>query len=109
MKNKITIIAVILIIAACIVGKFSTIPAVDYGAIAVEAFGFTLLIVKTLKKAETKTWKEYTAVILFAGSGVCCALAGVAESTMTQLIELVFGLIAFIIGMLSVKNVPENT
>ena len=104
MKNKITIIAVIAIIAACIVGKFSTIQAVDYGAIAVEAFGFTLLTVKTLKKAETKTWKEYTGIILFVVAGVFCALAGVTESAMTQLIELVLGLIAFIVGMISVRQ-----
>lgn len=110
MKNLSTIIAVIAIIAGCVVGKISSIAIADYGAIAVEAFGFTLLVVNTLKKSEKKTWKEYTGVLLFVIGGVGCALGGIAESTMSQIITTVSGLVALILGLLSVKkNVTENT
>lgn len=99
MKNVWTIIAVACIIAGCVIGHFSTIAIADYGAIALEAFGFCTLIVNTLKKAKEKTWKEYSCIALFALAGVFCALAGVEESTMTQLISVVTGLIALIAGL----------
>ena len=104
MKRFITILAVICIIAGCIIGKFTTVPQAEYAAIALEAFGFATLIIKTLKKAEKKTWKEYTSVILFAISGILCAVAGLAEATMTSLIAAVFALVAMIIGLFIVKK-----
>lgn len=104
MKNFITILAVACIIAGCIIGCNSSIAIADYGAIALEALGFTLLIVKTIKNAKEKTWKEYTGVILFAIAGVCCGIAGVAEATMTTIITTVAGLVALIIGLLVVKK-----
>lgn len=103
MKNKLTIIAVICIIAGCIVGHFSTIAMVDYAAIAVEAFGFVTLIVNTIQKAEKKGWKEIISVILFIVSGGCCAIAGMAQDTMSQLITLVAGLVVFIAGLITVS------
>lgn len=107
MKNVWTIIAVICIIAGCILGQFSTIAIVDYTAIALEAFGLTVLIINTIKKAEKKTWKEFAGIVLFLGAGVCCAVAGLAEGTMTQIITLVAGLIALIIGLITVKHKKE--
>ena len=108
MKNKLTIIAVICVIAGCIMGYFSTIAIVDYTAIAVMAFGFVTLIVNTLKKAEKKTWKEYAGVALFAVAGGCCALAGMAQDTMSQLITLVAGLVVFIAGLITVSIKKKN-
>lgn len=107
MKNKLTIIAVICVIAGCIMGYFSTIAIVDYTAIAVMAFGFVTLIVNTLKKAEKKTWKEYAGVALFTVAGGCCALAGMAQDTMSQLITLVAGLVVFIAGLITVNIKKE--
>lgn len=107
MKNKLTIIAVICIIAGCIVGHFSTIAIVDYAAIAVMAFGFVTLIVDTIKKAEKKTWKEYTGIALFAIAGGLCAVAGIAQDTMSQLITLIAGLVAFIAGLITVSIKKE--
>lgn len=100
MKNIWTIIAVICVAAGCVLGHFSTIAIVDYSAIALEAFGLCTLILNTLKKAEKKSWKEYTCVGLFVAAGVLCALAGVAEQTMTQLITVIAGLIALIAGLI---------
>lgn len=54
MKRFITILAVFCIIAGCIIGKLSTVPQAQLGAIALEAFGFAALIIKTLKQAEKK-------------------------------------------------------
>ena len=107
MKNKLTIIAVICIIAGCIVGHFSTIAMVDYAAIAVEAFGFVTLIVNTIQKAKEKTWKEYTSVAMFIISGGLCAVAGMAQDTMSQLITLVAGLVVFIAGLITVSIKKE--
>ena len=45
MKKAWTIIAVICIIAGCIIGQFSKIAIADYGAIALEAFGLVSLII----------------------------------------------------------------
>ena len=104
MKNLIKILAVICIIAGCIVSRFSTIAVADYGAITLEAFGFTMLIISTLKKAKEKTWKEYTCVALFAVAGVCCGIAGIAEGTITQIITTVSGLIALVIGLLAINK-----
>ena len=104
MKRFITILAVICIIAGCIIGKLSTVPQTQLGAIALEAFGFAALIIKTLKQAEKKTWKEYTSVILFAVAGILCAVAGLAEATMTSIIAAVFALVAMIIGLFIVKK-----
>ena len=104
MKNLITILAVACIIAGCAIGSFSSIAIADYGAIALEAFGFTVLVIKTIKNAKEKTWKEYTGVILFVVAGVCCGVAGIAENTMTTIITTVAGLVALIIGLLAVKK-----
>ena len=100
MKNTWTIIAIICIIAGCIVGYFSSIAIVDYSAIAVMAFGFVTLIVNTIKKAEKKTWKEFVSIGCFAVAGGCCALAGMAQDTMSQIITMVAGLIALIAGLI---------
>ena len=107
MKNVWTIIAVICIIVGCLLGQFSTIAIADYTAIALEAFGLTALIISTLKKTEQKTWKEFTGIVLFIVAGVCCAVAGLAEGTMTQIITAVAGLIALIIGLITVKIKKE--
>ena len=104
MKRFITILAVICIIAGCIIGKLSTVPHAQLGAIALEAFGFATLIIKTLKQAEKKTWKEYTSVILFAIGGILCAVAALSEATMTSLITAAFALVAMIIGLFIVKK-----
>ena len=107
MKNVWTIIAVICIIAGCVLGQFSTIAIADYSAIALEAFGLTALIIGTIKKAEKSGWKEFAVIVLFMIAGVCCAIAGMAEGTMTQIITAVAGLIALIIGLISVKVKKE--
>ena len=78
MKNLITILAVACIIAGCAIGSFSSIAIADYGAIALEAFGFTVLVIKTIKNAK--------------------------ENTMTTIITTVAGLVALIIGLLAVKK-----
>ena len=104
MKNIITILAVACIIAGCIIGYNSSIAIADYGAIALEAFGFTVLVIKTVKEAKEKTWKEYSAVILFVIAGVCCGVAGIAEATMTTIITTVAGLVALILGLLVIKK-----
>jgi preprotein translocase subunit Sss1 len=104
MKRFIIILAVICIIIGCIIGKLSTVPQAELGAVALEAFGFAALIIKTLKKAEKKTWKEYTSVILFAIAGILCAVAGIAEATMTSIIAAAFALVAMIIGLFIVKK-----
>lgn len=107
MKNKLTIIAVICIIAGCILGHFSTIAIVDYAAIAMEAFGFVTLIVNTVQKSEKKTWKEFTGIALFVVAGGCCAIADMAQDTMSQLITLVAGLVVFIAGLITVNIKKE--
>jgi hypothetical protein len=104
LKNIITILAVACIIAGCIIGCNSSLAIADYGAIALEAFGFTVLVIKTVKKAEKKTWKEYTGIILFIVAGVCCGVAGIAEATMTTIITTVAGMVALIIGLVVVKK-----
>ena len=107
MKKAWTIIAVICIIAGCIIGQFSKIAIADYGAIALEAFGLVSLIIGTIKKTEERTWKEYTGVFLFVIAGACCAVAGMAEATMTQIITTVAGLIALIIGLITINIKKE--
>jgi len=107
MKNVWTIIAVACIIVGCIVGHFSTIAIVDYAAIAVEAFGFVTLIINTIKKADKKGAKEIAGIVLFAVAGGCCAIAGMAQDTMSQLITLIAGLIVFIAGLITV-NIKKN-
>lgn len=104
MKNFLKIIGIVLLVAGSSVAVFSTIPMADYLGIAADAFGFALLVGATLKKAEKKTWKEYLGVILFAVAGLCCGFAGLAESTMSQIVSLVSGLIALILGLISVKK-----
>lgn len=101
MKNFIKILGLVLVIAGSAFAAFTTIPVADYISIAVAALGLALLIVSTLKKAEKKSWKEYVAVALFAIGGLCCGFAGFAESTVTQLITAVAGVVALIIGLIS--------
>jgi hypothetical protein len=107
MKNVWTIIAVACIIAGCVIGQFSTIAIADYSAIALEAFGLTALIISTIKKSEKKTWKEFAGIALFVIAGICCAVAGIAEGTMTQIITAVAGLIALILGLITVTKKKE--
>lgn len=103
MKKAWTIIAVICIIAGCIVGYFSKIAMVDYTAIAVMAFGFVTLIMKTIQKAEKKTWREIVGIICFGVAGGCCAVAGMAQDTMSQIITMVAGLVVLIAGLITVS------
>ena len=100
MKNVWTIVGVICIIAGCILGHFSIIPILDYGALALESFGLCALSLKTLKKVEKPTWKEYTCVGLFIAAGIFCALAGVAKDIMSQIITMTAALIAIIAGLI---------
>ena len=103
MKNVWSIIAVACIVAGCVVAHFSSIAIVDYSAIAVMSFGFVTLIINTIKKADNKGWKEIVGVLLFAVAGGCCAVAGIAQDTMSQLITLVAGLITLIAGLITIS------
>ena len=100
MKNTWTIIAVACIIVGCILGHFSTIPILDYIALALESFGLCALSHKTLKKVEKPTWKEYVCVCLFIATGFLCYLAGITEDKMSQIITMVAALIALIAGLI---------
>ena len=43
-------------------------------------------------------------LVLFAIAGILCAVAGLAEATMTSIIAAVFALVARIIGLFIVKK-----
>lgn len=101
MKNAVKIIGIILLVAGSVVSAFTDIAIADYISIAVAALGLALLIVATFNKSEKKTWKEIVAVILFAAGGLLCGFAGLVESTVTQVITLVAGAVALIIGLIA--------
>lgn len=107
MKKLWTVIAIVCIIAGCTVGYFSNIAIVDYTAIAVMAFGFVTLIMNTIKKVDKKTWKEVAGIACFAVAGGCCAVAGMAQDTMSQIITMVAGLIVLIAGLITVSIKKE--
>ena len=101
MKKFITILAVICIVAGCIIGHFSAVTTGDLTAIALEAFGFTVLVINTLKKQEKNTWKEISSVVLFVAGGACCAVAGLTQDTMAQAISLTVAAVALLVGILT--------
>ena len=100
MKNFARIAGIVLLVIGTALAVFTSIPIADYIGIAVDALGLTLLVATTLKKPEKRTWKEVVAVILFIIGGALCGLAGIAESTMTQLITVVFGAVSLIVGLI---------
>lgn len=99
-KKTWTIIAVICVIAGCIVEHFSTIPIVDGCALAFESFGLCALSHKTLQKVEKPSWKEYVCVGLFIAAGFFCYQAGITKDTMTQLFTMIAAVIALIAGLI---------
>lgn len=108
MKNFAKIAGIILLVAGTVIAVFTSIPIADYIAIAVDALGLALLVAATLKKPEKRTWKETLAVILFVIGGALCGIAGFAESTVTQLITVVFGAVSLIVGLIMAINKKEK-
>lgn len=108
MKNVFKVIAIIAIIAGAVIGKFSTIPLADYIAIGLKAFGFTSLIVLIVKKAEKKTWKEFTGIACIIVCGICCVIERLSEGVISQLASLFVVIITFISGLFIVKQKKTN-
>lgn len=106
-KNVLTIIGLILLIGGCVCACFTEIAG-DVPALAVASFGLGLLVVSTVQKAEKKDWKLYVSIILVCIGGFLCALAGLAESTMTQIITLVISLVTLVIGLVLPKLLAKN-
>lgn len=106
-KNVLTIIGLILLIAGSAVACFTEIAG-DVPALAVASFGLGLLVVSTVKKAEKKDWKLYLSIVFVCIGGFMCALAGLAESTMTQIITLVISFVTLVIGLVIPKLLSKN-
>lgn len=104
MKNLFTYICLACVIAGTAIGYFSTIPLVDGLAITAASFGLTGLIVSTAKKSEKLTWKDYATIALFTVAGVLAYIANISQEVIGKVAAAVVGLLALIIGIVTIKK-----
>lgn len=93
-----------LIVAGAITSYFSTIPLVDYLAWCVSMASAGVLCANTFGKTETKTWKEYVAVICIGVGAFGAGFCGVAPDTVSQIISLVVSVMLLIAGIFLAKK-----
>lgn len=93
-----------LIVTGAVVSYFSTIPLVDYLAIATSMGSAGILCADTLKKVEKRTWKEYVATICIGAGSFGAGFCGVAPDTTSQIISLIVSAILLIAGLFISKQ-----
>lgn len=103
MKNKIFLIIGIALLVigsglACFTDIYSDIPA-----LAVAAFGLGVLVVTIWNKSEVKGPKVIVSITCITISGFFCAIAGLAQDTMTNIIAAVIALVLLLIGVIAGK------
>lgn len=104
MNKKIgLIIGIALMVAGGIFAALTDVAA-DLPAVAITAFGLGITIMSVWNKAQKKDWKLKVALACMSVGGFCCALAGCAEETMTQLVSLVIAVVTIIAGLLTYKK-----
>lgn len=104
MTKTMKYVFIALIVGGAVVSYFSTIPLVDYLALCVSMGSAGVLCADTLKKATTKTWKEYVATICIGVGSFGAGFCGVAPDTSSQIISLVVSAILLIAGVFLTKK-----
>lgn len=101
-KKLILIIGVVLVCLGVIIAQFSDVSTVEICGFAVTVMGAAVMADKIIDKAAPKDRVKTVISIIsvFVGS-VLLAFAGVSESTLTELIAGVAGLVLLIIGIIT--------
>ena len=93
--------------AAVVVGYFCNFKGDALVQLALEAFGFTSLIIANVQKAKAEGnfgWKFITAMVLAVIGGALCAIGGVTDSIFATIAGAVIGLIMIFAGLLTFKK-----
>lgn len=101
MNKVFKIIGLVCIIVGAVIAALFNLVVTDLIGVAVAFLGASLTAIGVYKSAEVKDWKLVLAIFLMAIGGICCALSGVAEATMTQIITAVAGLVILISGVIT--------
>lgn len=108
MKNKVfLIIGIILLVVGCIVACFTDIYK-DIPALAGASFGLGMIVMSVWNSSDIKGPKVIVSIVCITVAGFFCAVAGLAQETMTSLIAAVIAVVLLIIGILSGKVVIKK-
>lgn len=106
-KNIFMLIGVLVVIASCAFGYFTDV-ANNIPTLIGTAFGLGMEIVAVWAKSTKRNWMVITAIVCAVAGGLCCAFAGVAETTLTTLVTAVLGLVALLaslfVGFMAIKQ-----
>ena len=107
MKTFLTILGVVLAVAGTIISAFTGIPAAEFVGVAVSMLGASIVCSSAIKKATTAKARllSFIAVILIAIGGFLLGCLGFTEDLVTQLISIVSGITALVIGMITAYKV----
>lgn len=99
MNKVFKIIGLVCIVVGAVISAIFNYTVADLVGIAVAFLGAGIEAISVYKSAENKDWKLVLAIVLMAVGGLCCAFAGIAEATITQIITTVAGLVILITGL----------
>jgi uncharacterized membrane protein HdeD (DUF308 family) len=100
MRNILTFIGLLLIIAGAVVGTFAGIPAAQWIELSGFAVGLALCIVSIVKATAKKDWKLYSSLAAVSVGTILLVWAGLSESVIQSVIGAVIGLVALLAGLL---------
>lgn len=107
MKTFLTILGVVLAVAGTIISAFTGIPAAEFVGVAVSMLGAAIVCSSAIKKATTAKARllAIVAVALIAVGGFLLGCLGFTEDIVTQLVSIVAGITALVLGMITAYKV----
>lgn len=101
MNKIVTMIGVVLTVAGVVVAGFVDIPMADLLGIATSMVGAGVACAGVIKKSQGKNKAlVYSSVAMIAVGAFLMPFVGIAESTVTQIITVVGGLVALVAGLI---------
>lgn len=98
-KNVILWIGIALLVVGSVLSCFTDIYN-DIPALAIAAFGLGTIVMTVWNKSEVKGPKVIASIVCITIAGFCCAVAGLAQETMTSLIAAIVAVVLLIVGIL---------
>jgi hypothetical protein len=109
MNKIVTIIGVVLVVGGAITATFAGIPIADLLGVAVSMVGAGVTCVGFIKKSAGKNkGLTYAAVAMIAVGAFLMPFVGIAETTVTQIITVVGGLVSLITGLFVAYQAQKN-
>lgn len=102
-----SILGIILVVAAAAMGYFFDFSGDTVAAIATGFFGATLLVTKSFKDQKAKgkfSWKTVVTGVIAALGGITCAIGGVTQSLIATTVGAALTIITIIVGMVKDKK-----